>query len=174
MLAVAGVAVGHIVGYAVAHPDAAAREAALGGHAYLPAAAATAIPLGVAAALWWAVRTARTLGMGGRIDTRHLAVAQLGVFAVQEVGERLVSGGSAPSLLAERGVWFGVLAQILVAFLVTRALSWAQRIVRSVVAGARTSTALPSDPLIAVLPEPAPILATATVSVGLRAPPRAA
>ncbi len=92
MLAVAGVAVGHIAGYAIAHPDAAGREAALGGHAYLPVAASVIVPLGVLTALVWAVRTARTLHLAGRIDVRHLVVAQLAVFGCQEVAERLVSG----------------------------------------------------------------------------------
>lgn len=170
MLATAGVAVGHIVGYAVAHPDAAAREAALGGHAYLPTAAATVIPIGVGAALWWAVKTARSLGLAGSIDWRRLAAAQLGVFAFQEVGERLVGGEAATAVFAERGVWFGLVAQVLVAFVVTRFIDVVRRTVRLVTRGRPVTAQLPrlsfSTPVAARI-----VVHVPTVSVGLRAPP---
>lgn len=170
MLATAGVAVGHIIGYAVAHPDAAAREAALGGHAYLPAAAAAVIPIGVAAALWWAVVTARSLGLAGSIDWRRLAAAQLGVFAFQEVGERLVGGEAATGVFAERGVWFGLIAQVVVAYAVTRLIDVVRRTVRFL-SGGRPATAR-----LLRLSLSTPVAATTvahvpTVSVGLRAPP---
>lgn len=170
MLATAGVAVGHIVGYALAHPDGAAREAALGGHAYLPAAAATAIPVGVVAALWWAIRTARSLGLAGQFDWRRLAAAQLAVFAVQELGERVVGGEGAAAVLSERGVWFGILAQIAVAYLAVRGIDLVQRVVRLVSAGRPVTTRLP----LVLLFVPHPPVSTsphATVAVGLRAPP---
>ena len=171
MLAVAGVAVGHILGYAIAHPDAAARQAALGGHAYLPAAASVVVPLGVAAALVWAVRTSRHLGVAATIPFRTLAVAQVAVFAVQEVGERLVAGQGPAAVLAERGVWFGLLAQLLVAAAVTRALHAVRRVVRAVLRGGRVHRApRPALPIVLV-PARAPRRAPASVAVGLRAPP---
>ena len=171
MLATAGVAVGHIVGYAVAHPDGAAREVALGGHAYLPAAASVVIPLGIAGALWWAVTTARALGLAGVVDLRRLAAAQLALFAVQEVGERVVGGEAAASVLGERGVWFGLLAQVLVAHLSVRAIEWTRRVVRAVVTGTRPSTSLSLEPRLRSFPVAVPATRSATVSVGLRAPP---
>jgi hypothetical protein len=170
MLAVAGVAVGHIAGYAIAHPDAAGREAALGGHAYLPVAASVLVPLGVVAALAWAVQTARSMGMSGHIDARRLALAQIGVFAVQEVAERIVNGAGAGSALAERGVWIGLVAQVVVALLVTRAVDLASRAVRFVVRGRRPTSTLVAD----VGPfRPHAVLRSiaAPVAVGLRAPP---
>lgn len=170
MLAVAGVAVGHIAGYGLAHPGAAAREAALGGHAYLPAAASVAIPLGVVAALVWAVRTSRQLGMAGRISWRGLAAAQLAVFAVQELGERAVAGDPLREALVERGVWFGLLAQVVVAFLATRAVDAVRRAVRTVRPGARRLGDRPR-PRITFVPVTAPRVALAPVAVGLRAPP---
>lgn len=170
MLATAGVAVGHIAGYALAHPDAAAREAALGGHAYLPAAAATVIPVGVVVALWWAVRTARQLGLGGQIDWRRLAAAQVAVFAVQEVGERLVGGEATTAVFVERGVWFGLVAQLVVAFLVVRGIDVVRRAVRFVTAGRPVTSGLP-EITFRVPVVPTSSIATATVAVGLRAPP---
>ncbi|WP_436792719.1 hypothetical protein [Actinospongicola halichondriae] len=170
MLATAGVAVGHIAGYALAHPDVAAREAALGGHAYLPAAAATAIPVGVLAALWWAVRTARTLGLAGSLDWRRLAAAQVAVFAVQEVGERLVGGEGLSAVLDEPGVWLGLVAQVAVAFLTIRGIDLVRRAVRLVIAGRPVTTQLPRLASV-VHPVIAPRPVTATVAVGLRAPP---
>lgn len=171
MLAVAGVALGHIMGYAVAHPGAAAREAALGGHAYLPVTASVVVPLGVATALVWAIRTARSMGMAGEIRFSHLALAQVAVFAVQEVGERMVSGAGAAAALGERGVWFGIVAQVLVAFLITRSVDLVRRVARFVTGGRRLvlDRPLPASPLVlrAVL-----VSSPAAVAVGLRAPPR--
>lgn len=171
MLVVAGVAVGHIAGYAVAYPDAAGREAALGGHGYLPVAAGIVVPLGVVAALVWAVRTARSMGMAGEIETRHLALAQSAVFLCQEVAERVVAGNGVTATLGERGVWFGLLAQVVVAFLVTRAVDLVRRATRFVTGGRQPmGTRLrPTRPLLLH-----PVLWTTPmpVAVGLRAPPR--
>lgn len=170
MLATAGVAVGHIAGYVLAHPDGAAREAALGGHAYLPAAAATIIPVGVAAALWWAVHTARSLGLAGQIDWRRLAVAQVGVFVFQEIGERFVGGEGLDAVVSEPGVWLGLVAQVVVAFLAVRGIDLVRRAVRAVAAGRAVTTNLPR-PSILVPTVFVPAVAPATVAVGLRAPP---
>ncbi len=170
MLVTAGVAVGHIAGYALAHPDVAAREAALGGHAYLPAAAATAIPLGVIAALWWSVRTARSLGLAGQIDWRRLAAAQVGVFVLQEIGERLVGGEGIGAVVSERGVWLGLLAQLAVAYLATRGIDLVRRAVR-LVTGLRPVTSRLVRIAVHLSATSAPRLAPATVAVGLRAPP---
>lgn len=170
MLAVAGVAVGHIIGYAVAHPYTATREAALGGHEYLPVAASVVVPIGVIAALVWGIQAARAMGMAGQIDPRRLALAQIGVFAVQEVGERAVSGAGAASVLVERGVWFGIVAQVVVAFLITRAVDLVTRAARFVVGGRRATIIRPA--LVAAFRPQAVIVTTvAAVSVGLRAPP---
>lgn len=166
----AGVAVGHIVGYALAHPDVATREAALGGHAYLPTVATAVIPLGVLTALWWAVRTARLLGLAGQIDWRRLAAAQVVVFLCQEMGERSVGGEGVSAAVSERGVWFGLLAQIVVAFLVTRGIDAVRRVIRAVTAGRPITSRLPRHCI--VLPAaPVASVAPATVAVGLRAPP---
>ncbi|MCO8129004.1 hypothetical protein NHL50_17500 [Acidimicrobiia bacterium EGI L10123] len=170
MLAVSGVAVGHIVGYGVAHPQAAAREAALGGHAYLPAAATVAIPLGVVAALAWAIRTSRQLGLAGAIPFRTLALAQLGVFAVQEVGERVAVGDAASGVLTERGVWFGLLAQVAVAYLITRSIDAVRRVVRLLTGGGRVLRDLVCPP-VSIVPVVVRVQRAVAVSVGLRAPP---
>lgn len=170
MLATAGVAVGHVLGYAVAHPDTAAREAALGGHAYLPTAAALVVPVGVVVALVYAVRTARALGLQGEISARRLAAAQVGLFLCQELGERAVGGEGLHAVLNERGVWFGLVAQVLVAHLATHGIDLVRRAVRLVVAG-RPVTTVALRPAVVFAPTSTPTAVPATVAVGLRAPP---
>lgn len=170
MLAVAGVALGHIAGYAVAHPNGAVREAALGGHAYLPVTASVVVPLGVATALVWAIRTARSMGMAGEIRCTHLALAQVALFSVQEVGERVASGAGAGTTLGERGVWFGLVAQVLVAFLVTRSVDLVRRVARFVTAGRRPTVDRPV-PVPPFSPRTVLVSSPAAVAVGLRAPP---
>lgn len=170
LLASAGVAVGHISGYVVAHPDTAAREVALGGHAYLPVVASILVPTGILIALGWAVHTARTLGLSGQIRARRLAVAQIGLFLIQEFGERALMGDGATAAFSERGVWLGLLAQIVVAFLVTRAINVVRRVVRCIVSSGRLASSVPRLVPTQLLPVLAPI-APATVAVGLRAPP---
>lgn len=172
MLAVAGVAVGHIVGYTLAHPDVAAREAALGGHAYLGPVASTLIPVGVVVALWWAVRTARSLGMAGRLDPRRLAAAQVGVFVVQEIGERFVAGEGLAEVVTEPGVWLGLVAQVVVAHAIVRGVDLVRRVVRFAVSGRPLTSSLLQPRLTIPAPVPA-VPARRTVSVGLRAPPMA-
>lgn len=170
MLALAGVAVGHIAGYALAHPGSAAREAALGGHAYLPVAATVVVPIGVVAALVWAIRTARSLGLGGEIEVRHLVAAQVGLFVVQEIGERVLSGDGGVSALAERGVWFGLVAQVVVAWLVCRSVDAVRKAVRFVCAArpyvSGRVQVVNDGPVTSSL---RPVITG--VAVGLRAPP---
>lgn len=170
MLAVAGVAVGHILGYAAAHPGGAAREAALGGHAYLPTVATLVIPLGVVAALAWAIRTSRQLGLAGAISFRTLAATQVAVFAVQEVGERAVVGDPVSAVLTERGVWLGLVAQVGVAYFVTRSIDAVRRVVRLLTRGGRV---VRDDirPHLSFVPAAAPAQRAVAVAVGLRAPP---
>lgn len=171
MLATAGVAVGHIAGYGLAHPDAAAREAALGGHAYLPGVASIVVPLGVTTALVWAIRTARSLGMAGQIDATRLAAAQVAVFTLQELGERAITGDGALSALGERGVWFGLIAQVVVAHLVSRSVDVVRRIVRAVIAGPRRLTAALGQLTVPSIVAAAPASVISTVAIGPRGPP---
>lgn len=171
LLATAGVAVGHMAGYALAHPDAAAREAALGGHAYLPGTASLLIPAGVIAVLAWGVTSARSMGLAGQIRWTRLAAAQIAVFALQEVVERILTGQDASSVLSERGVWVGLVAQVVVAAVVTSAINLVRTVVRAVVIGSprRSTVALWLDTpavLDAILVPVRP-----AVAVGLRAPP---
>lgn len=170
MLAVSGVAVGHILGYSAAHPEVAAREAALGGHAYLPTVATVVIPLGVVAALAWAVRTSRQMGLAGAIQFRTLALAQLAVFTVQEVGERAVVGDPVSGVLTERGVWLGVVAQVLVAYVVTRSIDAVRRVIQLLTGGGRVLRD-GIRPRVSFVPVVAAPQRIAAVAVGLRAPP---
>ena len=171
LLATAGVAVGHFAAYLIAHPDRGARELALAGHDYLPAAMAFVVPLGTLAALVIAVRTARSLGMAGQLSWSRLAAAQCAIFAVQEVAERLIDGQHALAAGAERAVWVGFVAQSLVALLATKAVDWARRVVRFALGAARSTSAAPVRTPVVLHPEPWSCWRLPVVAVGVRAPP---
>jgi uncharacterized membrane protein (DUF441 family) len=85
-------------------------------------------------------------------------------------GERLVGGKGLDAVVAERGVWLGLLAQVAVAYLATRGIDLVRRAVRLVLTGRPVTTIVPRlarHVVGRVVPNPAP----ATVAVGLRAPP---
>ncbi len=171
MLATAGVAVGHMAGYVIAHPTGNGRAAALGdGHGYLPVAATFVVPVAVVAALWWAVRTARELGIVGTLDWRRLAAAQIALFTLQEVGERLVGGEGLEAVITERALGIGLLMQVVVAFIVVRGLSVVRCVVRGIAQGLEVIDVL-GDALTWVAPATSVATPWATVAVGLRAPP---
>lgn len=147
LLASAGVLVGHVIGYAVAHPDDVDRSVALAGHAYMGPVGTILIPLGLLAVLGIAIRTVRR-GRATDVPTlRHLATAQVALFLVQEVLER-AAGPVAPStVFTERGVWFGVVAQVLVAWVALRLVRFSVAVVRAVASGPKVATsAAPSLP----------------------------
>lgn len=174
LLAAAGVAVGHVLGYAAAHPRDVVAHLSLGSHGYLPGAMAIVVPLGIAAGLVHAVRTARLLGVGGAISVRGLAATQLALFGVQEVVERAATGmspaGVLASLAAEPGVWLGLVAQLLVAWMLVGAVGVTRRIVARAIGRRRLAAARAS------LAPPAPVQPTvrsrpAVGAVGVRGPP---
>lgn len=170
VLATAGVPVGHIVGYAVAHPGGAARAAALGGHSYLPGVTSLVVPLGVVTAFAWAIRTSRELGMAGCLRTRHLAAAQLGMFLLQETGERALGDAPIVELLAEPALWCGLAAQILVAHVSVRSIGWLRRAIRHVHHGPRV-VASPLRLAVRFLPLMSPRSPVTVTLLGSRAPP---
>lgn len=138
-LAIAGVLLGHIVGYTAADPAGAAGEMALGGHTYMGPVVAVGVPLGLLALLALAVRSVRRNGRG-LPTARDLVVAQIGLFTVQEFVERIPGPVSPWSAFGERAVWFGFVAQIFIAWGVARLLHWTARVMRQVVQGARRRT----------------------------------
>lgn len=113
LLAPAGIAVGHVVAYLLAHHDHDARHDALAGHGYFEffAGVAALCALGVVVrAVTWERR-----GQPGRLRVRLLALAQMSGFLLLEVGERAVAGVGPSAVLHEPAVWLGLGAQALVA-----------------------------------------------------------
>lgn len=157
LLASAGVAVGHVVAYALAHPTASGRAAALGGHGYFSPLATLVVPVGLIVALGFAISTARSLGLRGALSWRSLALVQVVLFVVQEVGERSVAGDGLGAAGAERAVWIGLIVQVVLAFLIVRAVDTVARLVRRCRGAARRTAAIVRRRLVApVQPTPRP------------------
>lgn len=148
LLAIAGVLVGHALGYLVAYPDDAERAMAGAGHGYLGPVAAVVAPFGLAAVLAIAVRTVRRLAAAPSLW--QLAGVQVLVFAAQEVLERIPGPGQPVDVITERAVWFGLVAQLLVAWLSLRLVGLTARVVRAVARAPRPRL-VASPPRVACL-----------------------
>lgn len=171
LLATAGVLVGHVVGYAVAHPTETERATALAGHAYLGPLGTVLIPLGLLTILGVAIRTVRRVG--GPPPLRTLARLQVGLFLFQEIGERAL--GPVPPLdaLSEPGVWFGVVAQVLVAWVALRLVHATAAVVRAVAAGTRPRISTSAPRLSSLVFDAVAPCAPTTVRLpARRGPPR--
>lgn len=136
LLAFAGVLLGHMAGYSAADPGRAVEELGLGGHEYIGPLAVVAVPVGMVSLLAMAVRSVRRNGRG-LPTVRDLVVAQVGLFVVQELVERIPGAASPLSAVGERAVWFGLIAQVLIAWCVARLVHWTARVVRQVAPGTR-------------------------------------
>ncbi len=112
----AAVVTGHELGYALAggghgghHPV---------DHGYLPALAATTLPLLVAALVWAAVsaRRGRCHHRGGELPLplAWLVWAQCGAFVAQELVEHALAGDAA-GVVASAALWLGLVSQLAVA-----------------------------------------------------------
>jgi hypothetical protein len=153
-LAALGVLAGHWLAYALVHPDAHARRAALAAaHGWLPTAQEI-VPLAAIAAAAAIVRD-RAIRRHGEMPTRgqlarDLAAIQVGAFCTLEVAERLAGGpwSDLPGVLA-----VGVIAQIALAVALAGAM------LRLIRLGIRAGAALARA---AALPRPG----SAPVSVG--------
>ncbi len=139
LLATAGVLVGHVLGYAVAHPSEADRTLALADHAYLGPVGTVVVPLGLLSMLGIGIQTVRRSGPSQVPSLTQLAGAQVGLFIAQELLERTWGSGGPLDVLTERGVWFGLVAQVLVAWVTLRLIRVTVAVARAVVASARAS-----------------------------------
>lgn len=134
-LALGGTLAGHALGYSSAshvHPQSAAPD---GVHGYLSGVAGFVVPLAVVAFGWFVVvgsRNRRKSPPG--LGYFHLLLLQAGIYASQEILERLVAGRELSGVLAEPAVLGGLAAQVLVASTVLSAL----HLLRSAVASAST------------------------------------
>lgn len=122
LLASAGVLVAHVAGYAV--PSGGHGEL---GHGYVLPALALVAPVAVVLAVTAAVAEARRVGLALELSPGRLLGAQVALYAVQEVGERLLHGGIG-SLAGQRGLALGLLAQVPVALLLWALVRLARRV----------------------------------------------
>jgi hypothetical protein len=122
VLAMAGVLISHTLGYGVAHLDAADRAEALRDHAYLVILSWLVVPAALAVVGWLAVRAVRAAGSGVGITTGRLTVSMWALLAVQEVGERVASGGVG-DVAHEPGVWWSAGLVVLVAWILVGLVS---------------------------------------------------
>jgi hypothetical protein len=127
----AGLVLGHSLAYALATPQAHAREQLLHatGHGYLPFATQVAM---LAAALSLAALFLSRLGRhGGRgsfgVDVARLAGVQSAAFVAMEVGERLASGASLLDLVHGPLLAIGLVVQLVVAVVGALALRLTER-----------------------------------------------
>ena len=139
-------------------------------HGYLPIVAVVASSVAVAGLLWTTVfRRGRALELP---SVRSLVLAQLGVFAVQEIVERLAARVSIGDLVSHPAVRCGLATQVLTAaalLMVTRVL---RQVVCALLATARRwdiSLAFPSASVWVVVPRR--VLAEAVWSPPTRGPP---
>lgn len=166
LLALGGSLAGHVVGYASVghvHPQ----SAGLGDlHGYLSGAARLVTPLVVVAFGWFVLsdaRRRRAVNPGAGLGS--LLALQMGIYGVQEVLERLVSGAGVAPVLEEPAVWGGLLAQVLVAFTVLTAM----RLFRQAVAVVLLLFVQRQPLLVTLHAEPLPLISRITARVRMQA-----
>lgn len=164
-VAAAGALAGHAVGYHLARPTHAVAHLTTG-HGYSGALAAVVLPLGAAALVALAIRHARRTGGVPGLTVRSLAGVQLGIFLAQELGERLAAGQGL-DLARDRGVWWGVIAQVVIAWLLVRALRLGAAIVTWLTRRPKPSRQRHRRPR----PVTDPVVALAVAGPRSRAPP---
>jgi hypothetical protein len=135
-MALGGVVAGHAIAYLAAIPSHATRHDVLAetGHGYWAVAVVVALAASLLATGSVAVRHARA-GAAGRTCRRdlsrwlapRLAAVQLLLYLVAEATERVVAGVPLAELLHEGLLPWGLLAQLVVALLLTLLLGWLAR-----------------------------------------------
>jgi hypothetical protein len=135
-MALGGAVAGHCLAYLVAIPSHDARHVVLAetGHGYWPVAVVAALAASLLAVGWVAMRHARA-AVAGRVRVGdvsrwlapRLAAVQLLLYGAGEVTERVVAGVPLAELLHEGLLPWGLLAQLVVALLVTLLLGWLAR-----------------------------------------------
>lgn len=129
LLALGGVYAGHAIGYTLfgqIHPHSTGLAEF---HSYLPGVARLAVPLAAMAFGWLALSSSRQPSrVNSGLGIGSLLALQIGVYGVQEVLERVVSGRGVVGILAESVVWGGLVAQVLVAVGVLAAVRFLKRV----------------------------------------------
>lgn len=168
LLALGGAVAGHALGYAsVGHVH--SHSAGLAEvHGYLSGAARLATPLVVVAFGWFVLSGSRKRrGVNPGVGMGSLLALQMGIYGVQEVLERLVSGSRVTSVLTEPAVWGGLVAQVLAALTVLTAVRLLQRAV-----AAASLLFAPQALRAGSHAEPLPLISRVTPRVRQQAGPR--
>lgn len=131
LLASVGALVVHQLAYLTAHPEDAARQLALAGHAYLGPAASVLVPLAMVAGVAHVIGSARRSLGGRRASFRLLLAMQTALFFGQEVIER---SGSLERTFAEPAMLIGLALQVPVAWLLVRAAGEIRKVIDRFVA----------------------------------------
>ncbi len=174
-LAVAGVAIGHLLVYAAVLPDAAVRDAFLArtGHGYFPAFVDAAVTIGAVAlmgsVLGSLVRSSSPAARPRALFVR-LAVAQSASFVVLEAVERLVSGSSFADLV-HGDLLAGIAVQVLVAAAIALVASILRRAVQRAASLERLSDRPPRGVAALAIGASSPVAARLPRRSGARAPP---
>ncbi len=115
-LAAFGTLVAHVLAYGIV-PSQAHVDTGVHVHGYIPIATVFVVPFGIASLFVLARGLfGKKLRPPLRIGLRFLVSAQVGLFAVQEVAERVATGDGLTELLAEPAVAVGVVSQLGVAW----------------------------------------------------------
>jgi hypothetical protein len=78
------------------------------------------LPLGFAALIAFGLAQGLGPRRSGWLRVGPLAATQCGAFLAQEILERALSGHSIADIATERGVWYGLIAQLFVAWMLVR------------------------------------------------------
>ncbi|MCH7668245.1 MAG: hypothetical protein IIC71_03445 [Acidobacteria bacterium] len=129
LLALGGVYAGHAVGYTLVGQIHLHSTELADLHSYLPGVARLAVPLAALAFGWLTLSGSRkSPSVNPGVGIGSLLALQIGVYGVQEVLERVVSGRGVAGILAEPVVWGGLVAQVLVAVGVLAAVRFLKRV----------------------------------------------
>lgn len=177
-VALAGVVAGHAATYLVMTAGSPAELLAASGHGYLDAAGRLSVAAGLFGVLLLCARRLRgdpsIDGLGIVPLALRLAAIQVGVFLVQEVGERWASGAPVAGVLGllPIGIAFQIAIAALGAVLLRSVLRAVERLSRGL-AARRIGRAEDRVPAPALAPEAPRTAAGAFTSWTLRGPPQA-
>ena len=171
-VALGGVVLGHLLGYAIAFPATAVRDHHLAetGHAGFPdvaAFAAVVAAVGLVLVAGRAVRRRSCLPTGA--IAARLAAMQVPVFLLLELAERRLD---VAATLADHGVVLGLVAQLAVAITLAVFVRGIERAVRTIASARRPASRVAAATAGAVPPAPGPPRRRRVLAVRrLRAPP---
>lgn len=166
LVVIAAVWLVHVLAYLAAHPDPVARGIALGGHGYLDAATALAMPAAAAGLLILAIRKANELD--ARVHGRSLSVAVALTFLAVEIVERIPTGVA--GVIDEPAVAVGLFLSLPMGLLISRLVRGVAQLLSAWV-GNEAPLLRPREVMWPEVPADRRIMSPAFGSVSLRGPP---